>query len=188
MLENAIFMELSLSTSFTALTSFFAFFTMLQLFCKSLVPVWITTISGFLRTAGLMWSIRSSVDAPGWGRILTESPRDASLPLTFFIIESPMTTMFFFTFSWWASGWRSLKLTYSSLNLSSFGTFNSFFFSFRKVLFVLVWLIILSFIFLASEWFWAKMFWAWIRLLLWSRMESISCCLFFSHLSVVYFQ
>ena len=96
-----------------------------------------------------------------------------------FIIESPMATMFFFTFSWWASGWRSLKLTCSSLNLSSFGTFDSFFLSFCKGLFVLVWLILLSFIFLVTEWFWAKTFWAWIRLLLCSRMESISFCLFF---------
>ena len=43
MLETRfIFMELSLSTSLIALTSFFAFFTMLQLFCRSLVTVWIT--------------------------------------------------------------------------------------------------------------------------------------------------
>ena len=48
-LENAVFTELSLSSSFTELTNFFAFFTMFQSFCKSLVPVWITTMSGFLR-------------------------------------------------------------------------------------------------------------------------------------------
>ena len=152
MLENVIFTEWSLSTSFTALASFFAFFTMLQFFCKSLVPVWITTMSGFLRTAGLIWSIRSSADAPGWGQILTESPRYKFLPLTFFIIESPLTMIFFF-FGWWASGWRSLKLTCSSLNLSSFETFDSFFLPFWKALFSVVWLILLSFVFLVTELF-----------------------------------
>ena len=134
------------------LTSFFAFFTMLKLFCKSLVPVRITIMSGFWRIAGLIWSITSYVDAPGWGRILTESPRYTSLPMTFFIIESPMTMVFFFTFGWRALGWRSLKLTCSSLNLSSFGTFDSFFLSFRKALFPVAWIILLSF-FLVTEWF-----------------------------------
>ena len=145
MLENAIFTKLSLATSFNALTSFFAFFKMLQLFCKSLVTVWIATMSKFLRIAGLIWSIRYSVDATGSGRILTESPQDTSLPLTFFIIEFPMTMMFSFTFGWWASAWRSLKLTCSSLNSSFFGTFDSFLLSFRKILFPVVWLILLSF-------------------------------------------
>ena len=165
------------------LTSFFAFFTMLQLFCKSLVPVWITTMSGFLRIAGLMWSIRSSVDAPGWGRILTESPRDTSLPLTFFIIESLMTTMFFFTFGWWASGWRS----WSSLNLSSLGTFDSSFYHFvKRYLYWYVWYLYhLSFSWLSDfeqRRFEPELYYCYAQG--WNRIASAySLC----HLSVVYF-
>ena len=51
---------------------------------RPLVPVWITTMPGFLCISGLMWSSRSFIDVPGWGRTLTESPRDTSLSLAFF--------------------------------------------------------------------------------------------------------
>ena len=63
-----------------------------------------------------------------------------------------------------------------------------FFSSFRNTLFPVVWLILLSFVFLLTEWFWAKTFWAWIRLRLclgWNRLVS---AYFLCHLSVVYFQ
>ena len=95
------------------------------------------------------------------------------------------------TFGWWASGWRSLTLICSSLNLSSFGTFDSFFLSFRKSLLSVIWLIFSSLTVLVAECFWAKTFWAWIKLLLcllcyaqgWNRLVSAySLC----HLSVVY--
>ena len=118
--------------------------------------------------------IRSSIDAPGWGRILTESPRDTSLPLTFFIIESPMTTILFFTLGWWASGWRSLKLTCNSLNLSSFGTFDSFFLSFRKAL--LCW----------YHWYFYHLSFSWQSAFEQRRFEPVSAYSL-CHLSVVYF-
>ena len=128
---------------FIALTNFFSFFTMLQLFCKSLVPSWITTMSDFSLMTVLICLIRSSFNARGWGQISTELPRDTPRLLTFLIIESPMITIFVFsTFRWWASGWKSLKLTCRSSNLPSFWTFGSFFLSFRKVLFPVVWLIL----------------------------------------------
>ena len=99
---------------------------------------------------------------------------------SFFIIDSPIATMFFFsTFGWWVSGWNSLKLTSSYFNLSSFSTFDSLFLSFRKLLFLVVWLILLLFVILMTQCFWTKTFWACIRLLLCSRMELISFYLFF---------
>ena len=173
MLENVIFAEWSLSTSFTALASFFAFFTMLQFFCKSLVPVWITTMSGFLRTAGLIWSIRSSADAPGWGHILTESPRYKFLPLTFFIIESPVTTIFFFF------RLMILRMKVFKTNLQFFES--AILWNFWLILFTILKSVVSSgmtntfIICLSSDRvFWAKTFWAWITLLLWWRIQSIS--------------
>ena len=116
---------------------------------------------------------------------LTESPRKTSRLLRFFIDESPTTTMFLFsTFGWWTSGWRSLKLTCSFSNLLAFWTFDSLFLSFRKVLFPVLRLILLSFVLLLPELLWARTFWAWISLLFCSRMVSISFCLFLTLLRI----
>ena len=91
----------------------------------------------------------------------------------------------FLYFRLWASGWRSWKLTFSSLKMSSFGKFDSLFLSFRKALFPVVWLILLSFVMTVFEQrrleleldYWHAQGWNWL-------VSAYSLC----HISVVYFQ
>ena len=138
-------------------------------------------MSGFLRIAGLMWPIRSSIGAPKRGQILTESPRDRSLPSMFYIIESQWQRCS----SLLSVDSLRMKIFQTNLQFFKSATSDSFFLSFQKALFPVI---LLSFVFLVTEFFEQKCFELELDYCYpqgWNRLVSAhSLC----HLSLAYLQ